>query len=132
MVDTGSPKTFIGNTDSQKLKLHTSGDAGKVFMGMQEIKLRGVRVGKIYLRGEENKIFTLETTSFDVADPVILSSGKMFPVPNILGLSFLITYGLGLHFIPSKNEAYLESVNEEKKETHPQDGPDNLSGNAVN
>ncbi|MCX6819618.1 MAG: retropepsin-like aspartic protease [Candidatus Aenigmarchaeota archaeon] len=110
VIDTGSPKTFIGATDAIKLNLQPYSDViDTVGYGMKEMKLRRVRIDKFYLKTDEPKLVPgVNISSLKMADPVMINEMQCMGMPNLIGLDFIKDNGFDLHFISSKNEAYLD------------------------
>ncbi len=109
-IDTGSPKTLIGEMDALKLRMNTqrinfNDDAylggTKIFIGEIKDKVQ------LYFKTQGASIpFT--PAKFYVSKGMLKIAGVEYPSPSLLGIDFLIENKLALYFNPSENVAYLE------------------------
>ena len=114
VVDTGSNQTFIGGKDCERFNISVKDLPTKTPLRMggfvyiiKEIKYPI----KFYFRDEENKLKDIEFKTFQVAVPTLnTDKGKneSSSFPSIIGTDFLYDNKFSLHFLPSKEEAYLE------------------------
>ncbi len=111
-VDTGSSETFISESDALRMALpiNNLSFSKHIRMGGSVFELKGLPNIEIKFKTDEGK---LETIRLDTS--VALSTKKdeknkqiAQSFPSILGTDFLKDNKLSLHFIPHKDEAYLE------------------------
>ena len=113
IVDTGSPKTFIGATDSVRLGIDKyvkdSQEKETIVMGKTSMNLKILRNVKIYTKSDENKIRTFDLPRLGVVEELLMADkNRQVVMPNLIGLDFIKENDLSLHYISKENKAYFD------------------------
>jgi hypothetical protein len=109
-VDTGSPKTFIGEQDALKLQIRFSriNFTERARMGGTSISIGEIKDDvHLYFKTEKESIH-VQPVKFYVSKGMWTKKGIVSPNPSILGYDFLFENKFALYYSPSENKAYLE------------------------
>ena len=109
IVDTGSNKTFISDTDASRIRIFTKNleIEGPILMGGTKVNL--YKLGKVVMnfRNEKGEIESIEFNNLKVAESAWTRKGVVPIVVSILGMDFLLENRLHLFVDPSKKEGYI-------------------------
>jgi len=109
IVDTGSNKTFISDTDAARIRIFTKNleIEGPILMGGTKVNL--YKLGKVVMnfRNEKGEIESIEFNNLKVAESAWTRKGVVPIVVSILGMDFLLENRLHLFVDPSKKEGYI-------------------------
>ena len=110
-VDTGSPESFIGEQDAQRLKIpmKTLNFTKPALMGGTKISLAQIKDIRFNFRTEGEPI-KIRSPVFHVARGMWTKKGVVHSNPSILGTDFLLANNMQLIFWPSNNVAFLRIV----------------------
>jgi len=109
-VDTGSPKTFIGEQDAIRLQMRLSriDYTERARMGGTSISIGEIKDDvQLYFKTDKESIH-VKPERFFVSKGMWVKDGMVSPNPSILGYDFLFENKFALHYNPSENTAYLE------------------------
>jgi hypothetical protein len=109
-IDTGSPKTFIGEQDAIKLQMRLSriDYTERARMGGTSISIGEIKEDvHLYFKTDKESI-PVKPERFYVSKGMWTRDGITSPNPSILGYDFLLENGFALYYNPSENVAYLE------------------------
>ena len=111
-VDTGSPVTFISQTDANRLNIHSYSGCRTMRIGGSPILMCSIKNMKVKVMCDDNK------TTYDISLPTI---GLALPIlnntqsiknaktlPSIIGVDMLMYHKLALFFDVANDYAYLE------------------------
>ena len=109
-VDTGSPKTFIGEQDALKLQVRLSriNYTERAMMGGTSIAIGEINDEiHLYFKTERESVH-VKPERFFVSKGMWTKDGITSPNSSILGYDFLIENKFALYYNPSEKVAYLE------------------------
>jgi len=109
-IDTGSPKSFIGEQDAIRLQIRFSkiNFNERARMGGTAIAIGEIRDDvHLYFKTEKESIH-LKPVRFFVSKGMWVKKGIVSPNPSILGYDFLLENRFALYYNPYENRAYLE------------------------
>ncbi|MBI2141451.1 aspartyl protease family protein [Candidatus Woesearchaeota archaeon] len=112
-VDTGSPVTFISQSDAFRLHVPVTSlpQLGHTKIGGSTYELRRIREIELLFKTEEEKLERITLPEFSVligTKKAVEEIQEANSIPSLLGTDFLTINKLALYFNPSKGEAYLE------------------------
>lgn len=111
-VDTGSPKTFIGEQDALRLQMKLSriNFSERARMGGTSIAIGEIEGDiHLYFKTEKESIH-VRPVKFHVSKGMWTKKGIVSPNPSILGYDFLLENRFALYYNPSENRAHMERV----------------------
>ena len=110
-VDTGSPESFIGEQDAQRLKVPMKmlSFTKPALMGGTKISLAQTKDVSFHFRTESESI-TIRSPTFHVAKGMWTRKGVVHSNPSVLGTDFLLANNMQLIFWPSNEVAFLRIV----------------------
>lgn len=106
IVDTGSPKTILGSSDIQRMRVSQI-QMQKLIGEEKEVNLGGAQIKTRVLPDAELSIGSQLSIKIPIQIPVKIVKGT--PPPTIIGVDFLLSGKLKFYFHPIKKEAYLET-----------------------
>ena len=112
-VDTGSPETFISQSDAFRLHVPMSSlpFLRNAKIGGSTYELKRIREIELKFKTEEGELESITLPEFSVLEGTkrdIKGLQESNSVPSLMGVDFLTVNSLALYFNPSKNTAYLE------------------------
>lgn len=110
-VDTGSPESFIGEQDANRLGIPMKrlNFTKPALMGGTKISLAQIKDVTLHFQ-TKNKAFKIKSPSFHVAKGAWTKKGVVHSNPSILGTDFLLANNLQLIFWPTNEIAFLRMV----------------------
>jgi len=110
-VDTGSPESFIGEHDANRLHvpMRRLNFTKPALMGGTKISLAQIKDITLHFQTED-KAITIKSPLFHVAKGAWTKKGVVHHNPSILGTDFLLANNLQLIFWPSNEIAFLRIV----------------------
>lgn len=110
-VDTGSPESFIGEQDAERLKvpMRILNFTKPALMAGTKISLAQTKEATFRFQAADKPI-VLKCPSFHVAKGVWTKKGIVRNNPSIIGTDFLLANNLQLFFWPSSETAFLRVV----------------------
>jgi hypothetical protein len=107
-VDTGSPESFIGQQDANRLHIPVNrlNFTKPALMGGTKISLARIKDVALHLQTKD-KAIKIKSPLFHVAKGAWTKKGVVHSNPSILGTDFLLVNNLQLIFWPSNEVAFL-------------------------
>lgn len=121
-IDTGSPESFIGEQDANRLKIPMSNLTFNKFALMAGTKISLCHINGVQLSfmALDDKPIKFPMEDFNIAKGEWTRGGIIHSNPSILGTDFLKSNDIILVFYPSKDMAHLLVDNAKEGETEEQ------------
>ena len=111
-VDTGSPFTFIGQTDALRLGIAPSGTPRTVRIGGSPVNVFPIKNMTIKVMSDDDKICDISMPEIGLAMPLEnnrLSRENTSTLPSIIGVDLLKHHKLAFFFDVCNDISYLEN-----------------------